>query len=43
MAEMKKTGVVPTALTVHKQSRVLEVAFDSGESCSLPVEFQRVN
>ena len=42
MAEMKKAGAVPTALTVHKQSRVLEIAFDSGESFSLPFEFLRV-
>ncbi len=33
----------PTALTVHKQSRVLEIAFDSGEVFSLPFEFLRVH
>ncbi|HVL74716.1 MAG TPA: DUF971 domain-containing protein [Noviherbaspirillum sp.] len=33
---------VPTSLTVHKQSRVLEVAFDSGETFSLPFEYLRV-
>ncbi|GIZ50880.1 gamma-butyrobetaine hydroxylase-like domain-containing protein [Noviherbaspirillum aridicola] len=32
----------PTALTVHKQSRTLEIAFDSGERFSLPFEFLRV-
>jgi DUF971 family protein len=32
----------PTALTVHKQSRVLEVAFDDGSSFSLPFELLRV-
>ena len=42
MAEMKKAGSVPTSLTVHKQSRVLDMAFDSGESFSLPFEFLRV-
>jgi DUF971 family protein len=42
MAEMKKSGAVPTSLTVHKLSRVLEIAFDSGESFSLPFEFLRV-
>lgn len=42
MAEMKKAGAVPTSLTVHKQSRVLDIAFDSGESFSLPFEFLRV-
>ncbi|HYD93745.1 MAG TPA: DUF971 domain-containing protein [Noviherbaspirillum sp.] len=33
---------VPTALTVHKQSRTLEIAFDSGEVFALPFEFLRV-
>ena len=32
----------PTALTVHKQSRLLEVAFDDGSSFSLPFELLRV-
>ncbi|MBI1892420.1 MAG: DUF971 domain-containing protein [Burkholderiales bacterium] len=32
----------PTALTVHKQSRILEVAFDDGKVFSLPFEFLRV-
>jgi DUF971 family protein len=32
----------PTGLTVHKQSRLLEVAFDDGASFSLPFEFLRV-
>lgn len=32
----------PTALTVRKQSRLLEVAFDDGSSFSLPFEFLRV-
>ena len=32
----------PTALTVHKQSRTLEIAFDSGESFALPFEYLRV-
>lgn len=42
MAESTKTNTIPTALTVHKQSRVLEIAFDSGETFSLPFEFLRV-
>lgn len=42
MADTKKAGVVPTALTVHKQSRVLEIAFDFGENFSLPFELLRV-
>jgi DUF971 family protein len=33
---------MPTALTVHKQSRTLEVAFDNGASFSLPFELLRV-
>lgn len=32
----------PTGLTVHTQSRVLEVAFDDGASFSLPYELLRV-
>jgi DUF971 family protein len=32
----------PTALTVHKQSRVLEISFDSGETFALPFELLRV-
>jgi len=32
----------PTALTVHKQSRLLDVAFDDGSSFSLPFELLRV-
>ncbi len=32
----------PTAVTVHTQSRVLEVAFDDGAAFSLPFELLRV-
>jgi DUF971 family protein len=32
----------PTALTVHKQSRTLEIAFDSDQVFVLPFEFLRV-
>ncbi len=42
MADPKKAVPVPTSLTVHNQSRVLEIAFDSGEAFSLPFEFLRV-
>ncbi len=42
MADSKKAGFLPTALTVHRQSRVLEIAFGSGEIFSLPFEFLRV-
>lgn len=33
----------PVALTVHKQSRTLEISFDSGETFSLPFEYLRVH
>jgi DUF971 family protein len=33
---------VPTALTVHQQSRVLEIAFDDGSEFRLPFELLRV-
>lgn len=33
---------IPTALTVRKQSRVLEIAFDDGAAFSLPFELMRV-
>lgn len=32
----------PTALTVHKQSRVLEISFDTGATYMLPFELLRV-
>jgi len=42
MAEPKKMASVPTSLTVRTQSRVLELAFETGEVFSLPFEFLRV-
>lgn len=33
---------IPSSITVHKQSRVLEIAFESGEQFSLPFEYLRV-
>lgn len=42
MAESKKAAPVPTSLTVRSQSRVVEIAFDSGDAFSLPFEFLRV-
>jgi DUF971 family protein len=42
MAGPKPATPNPTALTVHKQSRVLEVAFDDGAAFSLPFELLRV-
>ncbi|MDQ6618543.1 MAG: DUF971 domain-containing protein [Pseudomonadota bacterium] len=32
----------PTALTLHQQSRVLEITFDDGRTFRLPYEFLRV-
>lgn len=42
MAGPKQATPNPTALTVHKQSRVLEVAFDDDSTFSLPFELLRV-
>ena len=36
------SGPMPTELNLHRQSRVLDVAFDDGNSFSLPCEFLRV-
>ena len=33
----------PTDITLHRASRVLEVAFDTGETFQLPCEYLRVN
>src|SRR6476619_2179594 len=33
---------IPTALTVHQKSRVLDIAFDDGASFTLPFEYLRV-
>lgn len=38
---MSKTPI-PTALTVHQMSRMLEIAFDDGATFSLPFEYLRV-
>jgi DUF971 family protein len=37
-----KTKHLPTELTLHRQSRVLEVAFDDGVRFRLPCEYLRV-
>jgi len=42
MAERDPGSPNPTALTVHTQSRLLEIAFDDGASFSLPFELLRV-
>jgi DUF971 family protein len=43
MTDSRKAPPIPVALTVHKQSRALEIAFDSGEAFSLSFEFLRVH
>lgn len=35
-------GHVPTGITLHQKSRVLEIAFSDGRSFRLPFEFLRV-
>ena len=42
MASTSSVPAIPTELTVHKQSRALEVAFDNGARFSLPFELMRV-
>lgn len=39
---MKTDGPNPTALTVHQQSRQLEVSFDDGTTFQIPFELLRV-
>ncbi|HET7865269.1 MAG TPA: DUF971 domain-containing protein [Burkholderiaceae bacterium] len=42
MTGLTPTTPRPTALTVHQQSRVLEIAFDDGAAFRLPFELLRV-
>ena len=42
MAGLEKDTPHPTALTVHTQSRVLEIGFDNGNTWRLPFELLRV-
>jgi DUF971 family protein len=42
MAGLSKDSPTPTALTVHQQSRVLEIAFSDGARFELPFELLRV-
>ena len=42
MAGLDKDTPHPTALTVHTQSRVLEIGFDNGRTWRLPFELLRV-
>jgi DUF971 family protein len=42
MAGLDRNSPLPTALTVHQASRVLEVAFDDGAAFRIPFELMRV-
>ena len=42
MAALNPNSPVPTAITLHQRSRVLEIAFDDGKLFRLPCEFLRV-
>ena len=42
MTEPTPAEIHPTAITVHEQSRVLEVAFDDGACFRIPFELLRV-
>jgi DUF971 family protein len=42
MAGLNKNSATPQALTVHAQSRVLEVSFSDGASFRIPFELMRV-
>ncbi|HWP18608.1 MAG TPA: DUF971 domain-containing protein [Burkholderiaceae bacterium] len=39
---MNASAPSPTALTVHQQSRVLEISFDTGQTFRIPFELLRV-
>jgi DUF971 family protein len=42
MAGLKTDSPTPTALTVHSQSRVLEIVFSDGKEFRIPFELMRV-
>ncbi len=42
MAGLKNDSPTPTALTVHGQSRLLEIAFSDGKEFKIPFELMRV-
>jgi len=42
MAGTSPQGIQPTAITVHQQSRVLEVAFSDGRDFRIPFELMRI-
>ncbi len=42
MAGLDQNTPLPTEITLHRKSRVLEIAFDDGSRFELPFEFLRV-
>lgn len=42
MAGLSNQTPIPTEIKLHKQSKVMEIAFDDGFRCNLPFEFLRV-
>jgi DUF971 family protein len=42
MAGLNKYTPIPTEITLHKKSRVLEISFNDGKTFQLPCEFLRV-
>lgn len=42
MAGLQAGSPIPTALTVHSQSRILEVAFSDGAEFRIPFELMRI-
>ena len=42
MPEPAAAALVPSSITLHQKSRVLEIAFSDGRSFELPYEFLRV-
>lgn len=40
---MTTNELIPTAVTLHQKSAVLEIAFNDGLVCKLPYEFLRVH
>ena len=42
MAGLTNNSPRPTSITVHQQSRVLEVGFDDGREFRIPFELMRV-
>lgn len=42
MAEQTTDTPVPTSITIHQTSRILEIAFSSGEHFKIPLELMRV-